>query len=252
MCVEKMNPIRNAQKIIIYSTFGKASRMGEMMIGALLLGGASQVGSLPERATGCTGVFLIILCLFFICLLGIKTGRKTLSPALNSSLLAALIAIFHMIYISVALLLIYSLREPLRDVEMIIIRSPVQLLALISILTLSYLLTVLRTTSLSSKQREAKQFLRNLSDNIENDQVDVEEVRQNINNANEEIPESKYPDVSSMKKDLSALCDTLDRLDPDSVEEIISKDCVDKENQSDQYDKAVKIYNRVKEKTRQI
>lgn len=247
-----MSRLGNLNSVFTYITFGKAARLGEVMIGALLLGGASEIGGLPKRATGSFGVLLTVVCLFCIYVLGIRVGRKTLSPTLNTRLLAGVIALIHTLYISLALLIIYLLRKPLADIEMLLQTSPIQLSVLVSILTLSYIVTVLRTSSLSPEQREAKQALIDLLSSINDGESNTEEVKKGLAETHRMIPESEFADVKLLKEDLSQLHEILDGLDPESVEEIISKNYIDENKQTTQYKRAVKIYKRVCKNISQI
>jgi hypothetical protein len=247
-----MSWLKKLYSVLTYITFGKAARLGEVIIGALLLGGASEIGDLPKRATGSFGIFLTIVCLICVYLLGIRVGRKTLSPTLNTRLLAGVIALIHTLYISIALLIIYLLRKPLANIELLLQTSPIQLSVLVSILTLSYMVTVLRTTSLSPEQREAKQALTDLLSSINDGACNTEEVKEALAETHRMIPESEFADVKLLREDLSQLHKILDRLDPNSAEEIISKEYISENKQTTQYKRAVKIYKRVCKNISQI
>lgn len=232
-----------------YLTFGKSSRLGELFVGTLILGGASKVGTVPDGISGLKGIGVCGLCLCVVCWLGIRTGQSTISPTLNTYWKATIISILQFLFIAVAVGIVAVLRTSVIVAITQISEATIREVALVCLLTLGYVLTVNRTSKLTDRQRSAKNRLTQLHKDMRNLREtedatpDPDKIISDMKNTGEKIPRSQFDDVNELKSELESVVNSLERLDHDSKVEIITGN--KSTSTSNNYDKALSIYNSV-------
>lgn len=240
-------------KWITYSLFGKEPRFGELLVGSLILGGASNIGTIPDGITGQTAVITSIGCVICIVLMGIKTGEQTISPMLNSKLLAGIFAIVQILYVAIGVGIVYLLRGGYTSIVEGNLQITPRVLALVSILTLGYVFTIYRTSSPSPSKKEANENIKALAELMESyrdlseiNDTERHNLTQSISECEESIPPSNFSDVNQLRDDLSQLGSVLSGLDPDSIDEIVTTGGSDNGYTSNQYNRAVNLYEGVR------
>lgn len=232
-------------------TFGKGSRLGELLVGSLVLGGASRVGTVPDGISGYIGIGVSGLCLVGICWLGVRTGQSTISPTLNSWWKAATISIIQILFISVAVSVVGVLRGSVTISVEQMSAATIPEIALVSLLTLGYVFTVKRTSELTAEQRTARKQLTDLHKEMkemreeESATVNPDQMIMNLKNVAESIPRSQFSDVNELKSKLNLVATSLEKLDYESREEIITGNMPPEAQHAESYQEAVSIYKSV-------
>lgn len=236
---------------VAYLTFGKGSRLGELFVGSLIFGGASKVGTVPDSISGLIGLAVCILCLGGVCWLGVKTGQLTVSPTLNTWWKAATISLIQFLFLAVAVSAVGLLRTSATTVATQISTVNIREIALISLLTLGYVLTVNRTSELTSEQRAARKQLTELHKDMkkmrdqDNTTPDPNQIISDLNETAEKIPRSQFNDVNELKSELKSAATVLDKLDHNSRKEIITGGRSSEAQHAETYQEALSIYNTV-------
>lgn len=232
-------------------TFGKGSRLGELFVGSFILGGASKVGTIPDGVSGSIGIGICALCLGGVCWLGVRTGQLTISPVLNTWWKATVVSIFQFLFIAIAVGVVGILRTSITEVGTQISAVGIREMALISLLTLGYMLTVNRTSGLTAEQRAARERLIELRKEMKNMRENKNATpnpRRIISELKEvvtDIPHSQFDDVNKLKSDLESVANSLEKLDHESRVEIISGDPSSEAEHAKSYQEAIIIYNSV-------
>jgi hypothetical protein len=230
-------------------TFGKGSRLGELFVGSLVLGGTSNVGNVPDGVSGSVGIGVSVLCLVVGCWLGVRTGQQTVSPTLNTWWKASIISIIQFLFVAVAVSVVGVLRTSATIVFTQVTNVGVHEVALVSLLSLGYLLTVNRTSEPTAEQRDARKRLTEIHKEMkmmreqENPTPDSERMIENLRDVAEKIPQSQFKDVDELKSKLEQVADSIERIDYDSRDEIITGNIQSETHRADSYQEALVIYN---------
>lgn len=199
-----------------HATFGKLSRLVSVTVGSLVLGSASSIGALPSGLTGLKGYLAAIAVGLVVPYIGVKIGRKTLSPSLNRTRIAALFGLLHLLYVGAILICVNFLRGTVEFRT--ILENGGQIAALVSILTLGYLTTINRTTTLQREEKEFLEGVRELADNMEycwgSDSLDREkalEIKRDVEKLKEYNPVSDFSDAEKLEKSIKNIQDALDQ-----------------------------------------
>lgn len=236
---------------LAYLTFGKGSRLGELFVGSLVLGGASKIGTVPDGISGAMGIVVCGLCFVGVCWLGVSTGQLTISPTLNTWWKVMIISVIQFLFIAAAVSVAGVLRTSVTIVVAQITSVSVREIALVSLLTLGYVLTVNRTSELTADQRTARKQLTDLHEEMrkmreqENSTPDPDQMITNLKEVAEKIPRSQFDDVNELKSELKSIATSLEKLDHDSREQIITGSIPPETQRGESYQEALTIYNSV-------